>query len=157
MPEKAPAPGPFTRSATGFGRVLVALYALFAVAAVSRSAYQIATKFDTAPVAYTLSAIAAAVYVVATIALARGAGVRRSAITNPARVTARSLVDRIAVLALAFELAGVLIVGTLSLTRPEAFPAASVWSGFGAGYLYLPLLLPVLGLWWVVGRRQRPS
>ncbi|MBU6148091.1 MAG: hypothetical protein KGP10_07970 [Actinomycetales bacterium] len=126
------------------------------MAAVSRSAYQIATKFDTAPVAYTLSAVAAAIYVVATIALAKGAGADRS---TPRRSSPSGspLVDRIAVLTLAFELAGVLIVGTLSLAMPEAFPAASVWSGFGAGYLYLPLLLPVLGLWWVIGPRRRGS
>jgi len=118
---------------TGAGRLIVAVYALFAVAAVSRSAYQIATKFDLAPVAYSLSALAAAVYVVATIALARsGAGARR-----------------LAAAALTFELTGVLIVGALSLALPSAFPDASVWSGFGVGYLYLPLVLPIAGLIWI--------
>jgi hypothetical protein len=31
------------------------------------------------------------------------------------------------------ELAGVLIVGTLSLLVPAEFPDATVWSGYGAG------------------------
>jgi hypothetical protein len=29
-----------------------------------------------------------------------------------------------------------------------------VWSGFGAGYGYVPLVLPFLGLWWLWHGRQ---
>ena len=64
----APAPS----SGRGFGRVLVAIYGIFALAATARSAVQIATKFSEAPLAYLLSAVAAIIYVIATIALARG-------------------------------------------------------------------------------------
>lgn len=117
----------------GFGRVLVVVYGVFALAATARSFSQIVTRFDEAPVAYVLSAIAAVIYIVATVALARGDHTS----------------TRVATVAIAIELAGVLIVGTASLLVPDAFPDASVWSGFGAGYLFIPLVLPLVGLWWL--------
>lgn len=114
----------------GPGRVLVAIYAIFAVAAGSRATVQILTRFSDAPVAYVLSAFAAAVYLVATVGLARhGAGARRLALT-----------------AISVELAGVLAVGTFSLVDRAAFPDATVWSDYGRGYGFVPLALPVLGL-----------
>ncbi len=117
----------------GFGRVLVVVYAIFAVAAVARSTVQIISRFDEAPVAYVLSAVAAVIYVVATIALARGDKTSRS----------------VATVAIAIEMAGVVIVGIISLLLPDAFPRASVWSNFGSGYLFIPLVLPIVGLWWL--------
>lgn len=117
----------------GLGRVLVAVYAVFAVAATSRAAYQIATDFDRAPVAYVLSAAAAVVYLVAAFAFA----------------SPRPGAHRLALVACSFELAGVLVVGTLSLVRPADFPDATVWSAYGRGYLFVPLVLPVLGLLWL--------
>lgn len=124
----------------GFGRVLVVLYAIFAIGATSRSALQLATRFDEAPVAYLLSAFAAVVYVIATVALARG----------------NRTVSRVAFIAIAIEMGGVLIVGTISLIFPEYFPRASVWSTYGSGYLFIPLVLPFVGLWWLrkVARSQ---
>lgn len=121
---------PTRAGATGLGRLLVALYALFALAATSRATVQILEKFDQAPLAYSLSAMSAVVYVLATVAIARR-GDRW---------------HRIAVAACTFELAGVLLVGTASLVFPEAFPDETVWSQFGLGYLLVPLVLPVLGL-----------
>jgi cytochrome bd-type quinol oxidase subunit 2 len=115
---------------TGPGRALVAVYAVFAVAAGARSAVQLATRFEAAPLAYLLSALAAAVYLLATVALARSS--RRLAFT-----------------ACSIELAGVLTVGTASLLAPAAFPDATVWSDYGIGYGFLPLVLPVLGLLWL--------
>ena len=47
-----------------------------------------------------------------------------------------------ALLAVGTELAGVLVVGATSLLVPEEFPDATVWSEFGAGYGYVPLVLP---------------
>jgi hypothetical protein len=47
------------------------------------------------------------------------------------------------------ELVGVLTVGTLSILDPQAFPDATVWSGYGSGYVFIPVVLPVLGLWWL--------
>src|SRR3954469_4391524 len=118
------------RTRSGPGRVLIAVYAIFALAATARSGVQIATKFDEAPLAYLLSALAAVVYVVATVALARGG---RTSV-------------RVATISCTVELVGVLAVGTLSVLRPEDFPDATVWSDFGAGYGFVPLVLPVLGL-----------
>ncbi len=127
--------------ADGPGRVLVVFYAILALAATGRSAFQIATKFDVAPVAYSLSAVAAVVYIVATIALvARGA----------AWFT-------VAVATIAFELVGVLAVGVLTVADPELFPADTVWSFFGRGYLFVPLILPVLGLLWLRRRSRARS
>lgn len=118
--------------ARGLSRLLVVVYAIFAIASTSRSVVQLATRFDEAPVAYVLSAVAALVYIVATVALALGERGRR-----------------IATIAIGFELAGVLIVGTLSLVYPALFPRATVWSTFGLGYAFIPLALPVIGLWWL--------
>ena len=120
-------------TSAGIGRVLIAVYGILALAAIGRSTYQIITKFDEAPLAYSLSALAAVVYVIATVALvARGA-----------------VWFRIAVIAIGFELAGVLVVGTLSLIEPALFPDDTVWSLFGRGYAFIPLVLPVLGLLWL--------
>jgi hypothetical protein len=124
--------------AGGLGRVLVAVYAIFALAAGARATVQLATRFDEAPVAYLLSALAAAVYVVATVGLARGG--------RGGRATA--------LVAVTVELVGVLVVGTLSLTDPGAFPDETVWSGYGRGYGYVPLVLPVLGLAWLLRSRH---
>jgi hypothetical protein len=120
--------------ATGGARLLVAVYALFAVAATSRAAVQIATKFDDAPLAYLLSALAAVVYLVATLAIAR---------RSPGW-------HRVAVGAVGFELLGVLVVGTLSLADSAAFPDATVWSVYGRGYGFVPLVLPIAGLWYLL-------
>ena len=135
MAEQAPTPGRSTNR--GFGRVLVVVYAIFAIAATARSGVQIATKFDEAPVAYLLSAFAAIVYIVATVALARGD--RTS--------------HRVATIAITIEHVGVLAVGVASLVLPDQFAVASVWSRFGIGYLFIPLVLPFVGLWWL--RRTR--
>ncbi|MFE6646431.1 hypothetical protein ACFVJS_07725, partial [Nocardioides sp. NPDC057772] len=53
------------------------------------------------------------------------------------------------------ELAGVLVVGVLSLVVPSWFPDDSVWSKFGIGYGFVPALLPILGLLWLW--RGRPE
>ena len=137
MPERRPA----SDTAAGPGRVLVALYGLFALAAGARAAVQLATQFDEAPVAYLLSALAAVVYAVALAGLVRGGrGGRRTA-----------------VLACSVELAGVLVVGTLSLADRAAFPDATVWSVYGKGYGFVPLVLPVLGLLWLRYQSDRAA
>jgi len=125
-----PTPAP---TGQGFGRVLVAVYGLFALAATSRSAVQLTTRFNEAPLAYLLSAFAGAVYIVATVSLARGG------------VTSR----RLATVAISVELVGVLVVGAASELFRSAFPAATVWTGFGSGYGFVPLVLPLVGLWWL--------
>lgn len=127
----APAAAPAT--ASGVGRLLVAVYAVFALAACARAGVQIATRFAEAPLAYSLSALAGLVYVAATVLLARPSWAAH----------------RLATAACTLELAGVLGVGTLSVLQPADFPDATVWSGYGQGYGYVPLVLPVLGLWWL--------
>ena len=119
----------------GNARILVLIYGILAVAATGRSVYQLITKFADAPVAYSLSAVAAVVYIVATVALARGNKI-------------------LAKWSMIFELAGVLIVGALSLLDASLFPHDTVWSRFGAGYVWIPLVLPIVGLW-AVSRKPR--
>lgn len=124
------------RTSNGFGRTLVAVYAVFALAASARSVFQLATKADDAPFAYALSACAGVVYVAATVALARN---RR----------------RLALVTITIELAGVLTTGILSVIDEDLFPDQTVWSGFGEGYGYIPLVLPLVGLWWLHRTRDQ--
>ncbi|SKC69084.1 hypothetical protein [Krasilnikoviella flava] len=139
-PGTAPAPGrPARRTGSGFGRLLVTVYGILAFAAIGRSSYELATKFSEAPVAYSLSTLSAVVYVVATVALAKG-GPRW-------RVVAWVTVG--------FEAVGVLAVGAASVVSPDVFGETTVWSGFGQGYGYVPLVLPFVGLWWLWRTRPR--
>ncbi|MEV6200711.1 hypothetical protein AB0M64_12105 [Streptomyces sp. NPDC051771] len=128
-----------TRLVTGPGMLLVWLYGVMSVGAVSRSIYQVSTEFDRAPLAYALSAVAAVVYVFITYTLVRGGEAAR----------------RAALVCCAAELAGVLVVGTWTLVEPSAFPDATVWSDFGYGYVFIPVLLPLTGIWWL--RRSRTA
>ena len=121
------------KRAAGIGRLLIAVYGVFAISATARAAFQLATKFDEAPLAYSLSALSAVVYILATFSLAKSG----------------QLWTRLAWVAVGFELAGVLLVGLLSIVSPALFAHPSVWSGFGAGYGYVPLVLPILGLIWL--------
>lgn len=120
----------------GFGRVVVAIYAVFALSASARSLFQLATKAAEAPVAYGLSAVAGVVYVIATFALA----------TDRKRLAAWTI---------SFELIGVLVVGCLTIFDKSLFPDQTVWSDFGQGYGFVPLVLPFIGLAWVVRARRR--
>ncbi|HEX3224367.1 MAG TPA: hypothetical protein VHR35_17550 [Nocardioides sp.] len=119
---------------TGFGRILVFVYGVFALAATARALVQLATEASKAPVAYSLSLFSGIVYIVATWALATD---RR----------------RVAMLTIGVELTGVLVIGSLS--HPSDIDRASVWSDYGNGYGFVPLVLPFLGLWWLwrIGRR----
>lgn len=124
------------RTSRGFGRVLIVVYGVFAVSAFARASVQILTDFAEAPVAYSLSAFAAVVYIVATVALARDN-------------------RRVATVAVLIELIGVVTIGVLSLSAPESFPRDTVWSALGRGYGYVPLVLPLVGLWWIWRTRPR--
>ena len=118
---------------SGPGRILVAVYGVFAVAATGRSLTQLGLHADRAPVAYSLSLLAAVVYLVATTCLLVG-GTRAW---------------RVAVAACTIEAAGVVVVGVLSYLATDLFPDKTVWSHFGQGYGFLPLVLPVAGLAWL--------
>ena len=126
---------------TGLGRVLLFVYGVFALSASARALVQIATHFSEAPLAYLLSAFAGLVYIAATVGLAIGGERGR----------------RIALASCSVELLGVLIVGTLSIADAIAFPDDTVWSRYGSGYGYVPLVLPFVGLWWLWRHRPRPD
>jgi hypothetical protein len=117
----------------GPGRILIAVYGIFALSATARAGVQIATQFSDAPIAYLLSALAAVVYCAATFALAKATIVSR----------------KVATVAIVVELIGVVGIGAFSYAAPDDFPDATVWSHFGQGYGYVPLVLPVLGLLWL--------
>lgn len=126
------------RLITGPGILLVWLYGVMVVGAVSRSAVQISTDFHKAPLAYTLSALAGLVYGFITYSLVRGGEKARKA----------------ALVCCAAELVGVLAVGTWTLVEPSAFPDATVWSDFGMGYLFIPVILPVTAIFWLNKARR---
>lgn len=153
-PTKAPAPlttdAPSTstteRTGIGWGpgRLLLSLYGVLTVAALSRSVFEISTRFHEAPLAYLLSLAASVIYAVITVALWRGGEAAR----------------RVALVSCTVELVGVIAVGTLTIVDSSAFPDATVWSDYGIGYFFLPLTLPVGGLAWLrhscgVGRQPQ--
>ncbi|WP_093340331.1 hypothetical protein [Pseudonocardia ammonioxydans] len=130
MPEGTPQ---VRATATGPGRILIAVYGIFALSASARAGVQIAERFDEAPLAYALSAVAGFVYILATVGLAgSGPGFRR-----------------LAWFAVSFELLGVLLVGAFTAFVPGDFPHDTVWSWFGRGYGFIPLVLPFVGIWWL--------
>ncbi len=126
---------------TGWGRLLVFVYGVFAVAATGRSLVQLGQDADRAPLAYSLSLVAAVIYLVATSCLLLGG--RRAWL--------------IACVACSVELAGVLTVGALSFAATDLFPDKTVWSHFGQGYAFLPLVLPFAGLAWLRSHRPQTS
>jgi hypothetical protein len=130
-----------TRLDVGADRVLLLAYSFFTVAAGARSGVQLATRFDQAPLAYGLSALAAVVYAAGAVVFALVGRTPRL----------RLWVIRLCTL----ELAGVVVIGASSVAFPAAYPDATVWSGFGSGYAFVPLALPVLGLLWA--RRSSPA
>ncbi|HET6299073.1 MAG TPA: hypothetical protein VFG33_37235 [Kribbella sp.] len=117
----------------GPGRILILVYGIFALSATARAGVQIATQFSEAPIAYLLSALAAVIYCAATFALARATWFSR----------------RVATVAILIELVGVVGIGAFSYAVPDDFPQATVWSHFGQGYGFVPLVLPILGLLWL--------
>ncbi len=146
MPEQTPAVHQQAKTkrprVTGVGRLLILVYGILALAATGRSVFQIIDRFGEAPVAFTLSGLAAIVYIVATIAL----------------IAPGAVWYRVAWFTISFELAGVIVIGSLSLFAPEALGltsidpfgrTATVWSVYGMGYLFIPLVLPILGMVWL--------
>jgi hypothetical protein len=123
------------RAGRGVGNLVVAIYGVFAISATVRATYQLIRRYDEAPLAYWLSLFSALVYLVATLALARN------------KVA-------LAKYTLTLELIGVLTIGLLSVLVPSLFAHPTVWSFFGMGYGFIPLALPIFGLWWLSGRKS---
>ncbi|MFY9487238.1 MAG: hypothetical protein WAP35_00880 [Solirubrobacterales bacterium] len=138
-PDRDPQVQPAPRIRGDAQTALLAGYALLAFAAIGRSTYELVAKFDEAPLAYSLSTFAAVVYCVGVWGIAR----------------ADKLALRVARVSVTFELAGVLIVGTLTAIDSSAFPEGTVWTLYGRDYGWLPLIVPVLALWWL--SRQHPE
>ncbi|MCB2411375.1 hypothetical protein LGT39_00760 [Demequina sp. TTPB684] len=114
---------------------LIVAYAVLALAALGRSSYQIATKFDDAPLAYSVSALSAALYLVIAVALLKG-------------------LSHLALIGTSIELAGVVIVGTLGYIESSWWPDETVWTGYGSAYGWVPLILPMLALWALLRNRR---
>jgi len=119
----------------GIGNLVVAVYGVFALSATVRASYQLIRRYEEAPLAYWLSLFSALIYVVATMALARNKVV-------------------LAKYTLIFELVGVVAIGLLSVLVPTLFAHPTVWSFFGMGYGFIPLALPIFGLWWISARKS---
>ena len=130
----------------GAGMLIITAYGIFAVSAFARAFYQIIpfpqqdkVQFADAPLALSLSGFAAAVYILATLALAR----------------TTTTAWKVALAAVLIEMIGVIGVGAWTLVQPELFEVATVWGGFGRDYGYIPLVLPFVGLFWLL--RHRPG
>lgn len=145
-PAGGESPGPEPDAAVGPRRLLIALYATFALAATARAGVQMATKLHEAPLAYALSLVSGIIYISATVGL----------------TTRRRWSRALAWCSCGIELIGVVVIGILSIADRQAFPDDTVWSRFGSGYVYIPVVLPLLGLGWLWytrrnARRGRPA
>ena len=116
--------------------VLIVVYSILGLAAAGRATVQILEKFSDAPIAYTVSALSAVVYIVIAVALWRGW-------------------HTVALVGTSIELVGVLTVGTLGYVDSDLWPDETVWTGFGSGYGWVPVLLPIAALFFVIRGRQR--
>ncbi|AHH99536.1 hypothetical protein [Kutzneria albida] len=125
----------------GPAQLILAGYTLFVVAASARCAVQLITHPARAPLAYALSGVAALVYTIGLILLSRSN-------RNPDQPRTPALV------CCGVELLGVAAVGSWTVLDPAAFPDATVWSRFGSGYGFVPVLLPVLTGWWLSRERE---
>lgn len=115
---------------------LIVAYAILALAALGRSSFEISTKFADAPLPYTVSAISAVLYIVITFALWRGK-------------------NRLALVGSSIELVGVITAGSLGYIESNWWPDKTVWTGYGSGYGWVPLILPMLALWALIRARRR--
>lgn len=116
--------------------VLIVVYSILGLAAAGRATVQILEQFSDAPVAYTLSAVSAALYVLIAVALWRRW-------------------HTVALIGSSVELAGVLVVGTLGIIDSGLWPDETVWTGYGSGYGWVPVLLPLAALFFLIKGRQR--
>ena len=121
----------------GISALIVSLYGVLAFASTGRASYELIAKFDKAPLAYSLSALSAFIYIVATIALAKNSKASK----------------KLALVTIVFELIGVVVVGTISVFS-DVFPASTVWSWYGISYGWFPLIMPIVGLLWL---RKQPA
>ncbi|KPL92038.1 hypothetical protein [Herpetosiphon geysericola] len=125
----------------GSSRVLRFAYCVLAISAGARALFQVATKFNQAPLAYGLTTIAALIYGIAFLGFGRR--------------TPQAW--RVTMAVCAIEFLGVITVGILTLIERDWFPKDTVWSDFGIGYGFTPLLLPIAGLWLLLRQETREA
>ncbi len=115
------------------GVILTISYPILAISTGFRALYQLFIKEGvTNYLAPALSAVAALLYLIATIGFA----------------IQEKWAWRISVVALGLEMALVLLVGTLSLIFPDTI-GRTVWRYYGIDYAFFPLIQPLLGLLWL--------
>ncbi|MBP6016013.1 MAG: hypothetical protein KA586_04775 [Candidatus Promineofilum sp.] len=123
------------------GVILAVSYPVLALSAGVRSFYQLFLKEGvTNQLPALLSGVAAILYLLATLGF----------------VIRKRWAWRLSVSILSFELAMVLLIGTLSVFYPDAI-GHTVWGRFGADYAYFPLIQPLLGLAWLFHRQTRTT
>jgi cytochrome bd-type quinol oxidase subunit 2 len=125
------------RKERGFASLLIVVYAILAIAATGRAGWELATKFTDAPLPYALSLVAAVTYLVVTVLLIR-----------------RGADSRAALWVCCFELLGIVVVGTLTVAAPDLFPTATVWTHYGAGYGFVPMILPIAAITYLALSRR---
>lgn len=128
------------RRERGFASLLIVVYGILAFAATGRATWELFVKFDDAPLPYALSLVAACTYLLVTVLLVRGGGESRAALW-----------------VCSIELLGILVVGTLTLFRPHLFDVATVWSMYGIGYGFVPLVLPIAAIIYLRSIQRRPD
>lgn len=121
------------------GGILAISYPVLGISALFRAGYQLFLKEGVVnyngPI---LSGIAAFVYIVAAAGFAYQ----------------RKWAWRVSVVALAFELIMVLVIGVVTVSNPDLL-GRTVWGNFGADYAFFPLIQPLLGLIWLFRRETR--
>ena len=130
-----------TGPARGPRRILIVVYATFALAATARAVVQLTTQYDEAPLAYWLSLVSGIVYIAATVGL----------------TTDHAWSRPLAWVACGVEMVGVLTVGAVSIAFSDLFGHDTVWSYFGDGYGFIPVVLPMFGLGWLWRHRHGPA
>ncbi len=115
------------------GVILAISYPILAISTGFRAVYQLFFKEGvTNYLAPALSAVAATLYLIATV----GFAIREK------------WAWRVSVVALGLEMALVLLVGTLSLIIPDTI-GRTVWRYYGIDYAFFPFVQPLLGLLWL--------
>ena len=136
-----PAQSEQTKVSRGASDVLSFFYALWAFSALGRSSWEYLFKQNVATyIPAHLSTFVGVLYIFIIVGLRRRSP-RWWWITMALLVV---------------ELAGVLIVGTIDVVW-QPFPYATVWSKYGIGYFFMPLILPFVGLAYMLKKQTRTA